>query len=291
MKKKIFGILTFLILNLMIAYPVLAESRMDARLTTNQSELKANETVEITLSLENFQEVNKGINAIKGTLEYDENIFEEVVQSDFSCLNNWENLKFNPGTKEFVAIRKVGTKIGENIIKITLKVKNNIEPSKTTIKIKDISTSEGKKDIFLNDSETSLNIVTEQQTIPTEPTNPTIPTTPDTPTQGGTITNTTKPSEVLGGNKVNTDLNKNPDDIKDSIENNDNNLDDTNQNETPNETEKPTTPSEKNPNENKEDNESAVIKKNNKQIHMDSYFGFSTTYYNYFFISKTQIKR
>lgn len=246
MLKKIMGIITLLILNLIIVHPVLAESRMDAKLTANHLEIKANETVEVTLSLENFQEINKGINAIKGTLEYDKNIFGEIVQSDFACQNNWESLKFNPQSGEFVVIRKVGTKIGENVISITLKAKSDIDPTKTTIKIKDISTSEGKKDIFLNDTEVALRIIADQKTLPTESNKPS--------TSGGSIINTTKPSESLTGNKVNTDSNENPFDEKDDItENNDNN-----------QNEQDTNSSGKNPSENKD---AVIIKKTtNKYI-------------------------
>lgn len=256
MKKKIMGIITLLVISILIGIqPVLAQT-IDAKLNTNVTELKANESVEITLSLDNFNDIKKGINAIIGTLEYDKSIFEEIVQSDFACQNNWESLKYNPQTQEFVAIRKVGTKIGENVIKLTLKTKANVDPTKTIIKIKDISTSEGKKDIALNNTEAVINIVKEQQTIPTEPVSPNPPTTPDKPTQGGSTSNTTKPSEVLGGNTINGDINNNPDDIKDAIEN------ENNQNETPNDQDKPTKP-EKNPSENNENKQPEKIEKTN----------------------------
>lgn len=259
MKKKIMGIITLFILSfLILSQPVFAEVNMDAKLTVSGSELMANETLEVTFSLENFNEIKKGINAIKGTIEYDTNIFEEIVQSDFSCLNNWESLKYNPQTKEFIAIRKVGTKIEENVLKITLKVKNNVEPTKTIVKIKEISTSEGKKDIFLKDSEVFLDIVREQQIIPTEPENPIIP---DNPTQGGSIINNTKPSEVLGGNKVNGDINKNPDDIKDTIE-----QENDNKNENINETNKPTIPTTSEKEQNEMQESVSVQKTTNKYI-------------------------
>lgn len=104
MKKKIIGMVMFLILNFLAVQPVLANSNMDAKLSTNRLEFKSDETVEVTFSFDNFKEVKKGINAYKGTLEYDKNIFEGIVQSDFVCQNNWESLKFNPKTGEFVAI-------------------------------------------------------------------------------------------------------------------------------------------------------------------------------------------
>ena len=141
MKKKMIGIIAIVILNLIMAVPVLAKSEMSAKLVSNRLELKANETVEITFSFDQLKEINKGINSYKGTLEYDKAIFEEIEQSDFVCQNNWESLKFNRKTGEFVAIRKVGTKISENVVKIKLKVKNGVSPTKTSIKLSNITTS------------------------------------------------------------------------------------------------------------------------------------------------------
>lgn len=210
----------------MALQPVLAEVKIDIKLTASQSELRANEMIQITFSLADFKEATSGINAIKGTIEYDKNIFEEIVQSDFVGLNDWENLKFNSQTKEFVAIRKVSTKLDGNIVQITLKVKNNVDPTKTIIKIKDITTSEGKKDISIKNKEISVNIIKEQQTIPTEPQNQT---NLDQYPSSGIVTNVVKTSDVLGGNIASDIINKKP------IENN--NI----QNEGQNKTENPNT--------------------------------------------------
>lgn len=231
MKKVVMGIIMILMLNLISMNTVFASTAIEAKLTSNATELKKGDQVEITFRFD-LEDVQKGLNAYKATLEYDKTIFEEVVQSDFACQNNWESLKFNPQTGEFVAIRKVGTKIGENVVKITLKVKADVVPTKTTIQLKDISVSEGKGDILLKDAEVVLNIIEEQQVIPTEPSKPT---TPSSPNQGGT-TVVVKPSDNLSGNP--TDIIENPLDSKDDIIEDD----DKNQNES-------TTPSNPTPDE------------------------------------------
>ncbi len=254
MKKVIMGILLFLIINIISITSVLAEVKIDAQLTSTTLEIKAGEVAEITFTFNNFEGIKKGINAYKGTLEYDKNIFEEIIQSDFICQNNWEGLKYNPQNGQFIAFRKVGTKLEENVITFRLKAKTDIEATKTMVTIKDITTSEGKKDILVNDVNIMLNIVKDQQTIPTKPTipaEPTQPTTPNNPSQGNTITNNTKPSDVLAGNTINTDINQNPNDIKDAIDS------ENNQNEKPNKTDKPTTAPEKTPTESNE----PIIKK------------------------------
>ena len=201
MKKKIMGIITLLITSIFIGIqPVLAQT-IDAKLNTNVTELKANESVEITLSLDNFHDIKKGINAIIGTLEYDKSIFEEIVQSDFACQNNWEELKFNPQNGEIVAIRKVGTLVGENVVTITLKVKNNVASAKTLIKVTNLTTSEGKKDIYLKDAEVALNIIKEQEVIPSTPN------IPNKPNNSGTHTNNPNAPNIDDGNTSNPDMN------------------------------------------------------------------------------------
>jgi len=133
-----------------------------------QKDLKSGEEVEITLKLDSFNDIKKGINAYKATLDYDEKIFEQVFQNSFECLNGWEDLLYNPSTKEFVSIKRAGTTKAENVAKIKLKVKKGMKATKTSIKVKDAVVSEGKRDIFVNEKSIQLNIFTEQTSIPSD---------------------------------------------------------------------------------------------------------------------------
>lgn len=226
MKKIVIKMLMIFVLSFTLIPNVLAESQIDTKLSSNNIDLKAGDTVEITLAFDNFREIKKGINAYKATLEYDRNIFEEIVQSDFACQNNWEELKFNPQNGEIVAIRKVGTLVGENVVTITLKVKNNVASAKTLIKVTNLTTSEGKKDIYLKDAEVALNIIKEQEVIPSTPN------IPNKPNNSGTHTNNPNAPNIDDGNTSNPDMNPinpgdtnntNPDLNNNDSENNNNN--------------------------------------------------------------------
>ena len=131
-------------------------------LNANMIELRVGQDVTVTLNLGNYEDIKNGYNAYKATLVYDQNIFEKVDQDDFGSLNHWEELQYNSVTGEFVAIKKIGSKVLENVVQIKLKVKNTVPATKTTIKIKDIVTSEGKKDIFIQDKNIEVNIIKEQ---------------------------------------------------------------------------------------------------------------------------------
>ncbi len=183
MKKIVISLITFFMLNLIAINTVFATTTVDVKLSTNATELKQGDEVVVTLKLDNLNEVKKGINAYKATLVYDKDIFETITQSDFVCQNGWESLKYNPANGEFIAIKKVGSTKAEEVVKITLKVKNNAEATKTVVKIKDITTSEGKGDISLIETDATLNVVEDQITIPTKPSNP------GNSSNNGTITN------------------------------------------------------------------------------------------------------
>lgn len=168
MGKKI-GIIIVLIILMLLANNVLATADMTAQTTASTNELKGGQEVTITLRFDKYQQIRKGLNAYQATLEYDKNIFEEVKQEDFKCLSGWEKLQYNQATGEFVAIKKVGSKTPEDIVSITLRTKQEAKATTTDIKVKDIVTSEGEKDIFIVETNATINIIEDQTEKPEEP--------------------------------------------------------------------------------------------------------------------------
>lgn len=171
--KLTFGIIGIMIIMLvLITINVQASNSLKATLNTSINEIKKGEEVVITLKLDEYQGIKKGINAYKAKLEYDKNIFEEVKEKDFICQNNWEQLKYNKDTGEFVAIKKVGSKVPEEIVKITLKAKEEVKAGTTDVIAKEIVTSEGEKDIDLDETKVTINIIEEQEEKPEDPDKP-----------------------------------------------------------------------------------------------------------------------
>lgn len=166
MRKIVTCMITFFAVFLMVINSAGALESVNASLSANHKDLKSGEEVEVTLKLDGFNGIKKGINAYKATLDYDEEIFEQVFQNSFSCLSGWEELLYNPKTKEFVSINRNGITKPETVAKIKLKVKEGMKSTKTSVKIKDLVVSEGKKDIPVKTVSNSLNIVTEQTFIP-----------------------------------------------------------------------------------------------------------------------------
>lgn len=170
LKKLAFAIIGIIfMLVILITINVQASNSLKAVMQSSKEELKKTEEVEITLKLDEYQDIKNGINTYKATLEYDSDIFEEVLESNFVCKNNWEMLKYNKDTKEFIAIKKAGSKVPEDVVTITLKVKEEVEPKVTEVKTKDIVTSDGKKDINIDETKVEIDIIKEQDTKPEEP--------------------------------------------------------------------------------------------------------------------------
>ena len=171
MGKTKINIISFIVFCLMGA-TVLAISITDkvgASLTSSKDKLKEEETVIVELRFDKYNNITKGLNAFKGTLEYDDKIFEQVQQSDFVTKSNWEELKYNKDTKEFVAIKKAGSKSDENILQISLIVKKDVDSATTEVGIGNIVTSEGKEDLLLNDTSVQIDIIKDQEVKPEEP--------------------------------------------------------------------------------------------------------------------------
>ncbi len=168
MKKKVI-ILTGLIALILLASNLLAAANLKAQAKASTNELKGGEEVTITLNFSEYQQIKDGLNAYQATLEYNKDIFEEVKQEDFQCLNDWEKLQYNQATGEFVAIKKVGSTEPEDIVSVTLRTKPVVKATTTEIKIKDIITSEGERDIAIAETKATINIIEEQTEKPEEP--------------------------------------------------------------------------------------------------------------------------
>ena len=170
LKKLIFTALgSIFMIAILITINVQASNNLKATIQSSKNEVKKVEEVEIILKLQDYQDIKDGINAYKATLDYDENIFEKVLEQNFTCKNNWELLKYNKDTKEFIAIKKAGSKEPEEVASLILKTKEEAGPKTTEVKIKDIVTSDGKKDINVEEAKLVIDVIEEQEENPEKP--------------------------------------------------------------------------------------------------------------------------
>lgn len=78
----------------------------------------------------------------------------------------WTNFKYNKENNEFVLIKKAGTNNPEEFLQIKLKVKSNAKAGDSSIIIQNQTTSQGKKDIEVQDSKIDIKVIQEEETNP-----------------------------------------------------------------------------------------------------------------------------
>lgn len=158
-KGAIFLIMFILIL---LAPNIVFGVSFSGKIEASTNKIKAGEEIEFKFYLQDYEDIEDGLNAYKATLDYDSNIFENVELEDFKSQNQWQEFLYNENTHEFIAIKKAGSKNSEEVVTLKLRAKNDIKSGETTIKIKDIVASEGKEDIKANDVEAKIAIISSE---------------------------------------------------------------------------------------------------------------------------------
>lgn len=161
--KKLCMIIVILNTILFTANSVFA-ANVQTEITTTKEEAQAKDEEEITLSLKlkEFKEIQDGLYAYKGKIQYDKNVFYEIETTDFVTQNSWESIKYNKENNEFVVIKKSGTTNAEELLQIKLKVKNNAIAGKSSIVITNQTTSEGKDDIKIDEINIDITVIQEE---------------------------------------------------------------------------------------------------------------------------------
>ena len=88
-------------------------------LSAGDTSVRAGQEMEFVFSLDGYYDIQTGINTIKGTFEYDSDIFEDPAQEDFEPLNSWESVRYNPSNRQFVLIRRANDAVGGEVVRIT----------------------------------------------------------------------------------------------------------------------------------------------------------------------------
>ena len=173
--KKLILIEIIIFIIMILATTVKAESTntFKASATANTTTLKPGEEVTITIGVSDINMGTNGINALEGTIKYDKNIFEEIKSNSIQSLNGWTttyNDESSTLNGKFLAVNlSSGVKENTQILKVTLKVKQEIEKTTSTqIDFENITSNNGTD--LINAGTKSVKL-----TINVENTNPIIP--------------------------------------------------------------------------------------------------------------------
>lgn len=149
MRKTIITIISiFTIILLGLGNTIVTAVTYNAIVTSDRGKAKSGETVNVGVTLSDIDVGEKGINVFSLELVYDTNVFEEVkVASE----NGWSDPTYNSSNGKILIDKTSGTKETAEILKISLKVKNNANFTETEIALKNMIGSNGTEDIKTED--------------------------------------------------------------------------------------------------------------------------------------------
>ncbi len=131
-------------------------------LTAQVTGVRAGQEVVLILSLPGQGEQKEGINAVKGTLGYDPEVFEAPAQADLSVLGGWDSVTYNPDNGQFAAISRTGHPEGGQVLRLTLTAKEDLPGRETVVKVSDLTASAGERDLALDDVSVTLSAIGQQ---------------------------------------------------------------------------------------------------------------------------------
>ena len=158
MKKLVNIVFVVVLITILSITTVMATTSFTVKPTASKSEVGRGEEVTITMTVDNFTSGEKGINAIKGIIEYDKNIFETAVNADVKAQGNWGTVLYNKDTGEFITEGAEFITQKNDILTITLKVKTAATLGNTTVTIKDVEASDAEVDIYPSDQTVTVKI-------------------------------------------------------------------------------------------------------------------------------------
>lgn len=192
---------------------VVNAASFQTKLVADQTNLLPGQEVTIGVSLSDIDAGTTGISGFQATLEYDTNIFETVVATNFSAQNNWDGITYNPANGSLTTVKQTFVKTAEEIMTIKLKVKSGAVAGKAVVTFKDITSSTQGTDDFVdvkaNNVSLNLNIMSSSDNTNTINNTITNITTNNTVANIITNTNTISKNNIIINNTSKNDVSVN----------------------------------------------------------------------------------
>lgn len=149
-----------------INFVAINDSKIKVTINTDKTTLKTGEEFEVQVNVNELNTIENGIIAFSGSIDYDSDLLEMI---NMESQNDWDENEYNEYNFKFITTNNKFITEDGTIFKIKFKVKDITTEQTTTIKIKDIIASNGKKDIESEDAEIEINItIPEETTITSE---------------------------------------------------------------------------------------------------------------------------
>ena len=159
-KLKLFAAVAALLSGITIGSNPIQAAQVESSVSKADKELiRQGDTVSVTVGFDSYTDVKEGINAVRGTLEYDESVFQQLDSADLTTVNDWESLRYNPDNGRFTAVKRSGGTEVEQILTIHFTAKEDVKAGDTRIAVTNLEVSEGNGDLHPAGSEVALAVV------------------------------------------------------------------------------------------------------------------------------------
>lgn len=157
MKRRLIHIITIFILITILLIDAVKAASLSVFITPSSSNVQISSEVIVKVKVANLDFGDKGINAFSATLNYDEDVFEEVVEEDVTGLNNW-TVTYTPDSGKMTLFKTNFVNSDEELLQIKLKTKSNVTKSSGTVSLKSISASNDDDETTASEVSTSITI-------------------------------------------------------------------------------------------------------------------------------------
>lgn len=211
MKRRLYviAIIIALLLSTLTVTVQAADLSCTITMKTISEKVEKGKEFTVTISVSDINAGKKGINSIKGTLEFDDKVFEEITADSIEGSNDW-NATYSEDSGKITLLKTSFVNEEEEVCQINLKVKSKATATKGTIEFKDIEASNSESSVPAEDVSLEVEIEAEEENdSKNQNKNNTITITSNKNTnKNNTNTNNTNTNKTLNTNKNTNNNNK-----------------------------------------------------------------------------------
>lgn len=157
--KKTLTIIMVMVLTIALSFSTAnAVISFKVALSASSTSVSQGQEVVITVNLRDFTSGETGINAMLGTIDYDQTVFETLAATSLASSSGWSSPTFNPANGEFAMDNSSFMSENHTLMQITFKVKSNAPTGSTKITLKELNAADGLEDIIPSDQSITLTI-------------------------------------------------------------------------------------------------------------------------------------
>ena len=158
MRKKFLKITIVAVLIIAMLNGIVNAFSFTATMTPSSTNVDPSAEFTIEVKVSNLDVDEKGINTLEAVLDYDTDVFEEIIDSSIDGINTWKS-SYNAETKKILMHTEEFVKAEEQVFQITFKAKSDVEDGTVgEIKLTNIVASNSESDITASDVSTSITI-------------------------------------------------------------------------------------------------------------------------------------